>query len=195
MATRRSWLSTAAALTLACTGVTEPETPGLNDVAVGVGLSMDQVALGDTVEIAVSVTNLTTRRLLYSTSACPITIEFISGSDPPAFLTPPGCILRQEAHELGPREQKSTTFFFDGTAWRQSGSFELSVGSYDVVATVGGVSWSGSATGELQLLPRTPRAAAHRRRRRITMRLAPTLTTFAPVKRLAVGEPSPTSER
>ncbi len=134
--------------------------PTPTDISVEVLLSNDTLADGDTITIDVVITNLTKDEILWSGSACPLNVELNGGAVPqPARLTALACIALYVPHILGPGEQETFTFPFDGMAWQAPSPLgpetwvELSPGTYEVLAEIlGPKDWSSEPV-TLEILP------------------------------------------
>jgi hypothetical protein len=117
---------------------TEPPLAVAGQLSVSLSASSAILEPGDTIDIVVRVQNLSSGRLAYSYSACPIAVELLAPSGESAFLDPPGCILRQDVHTLESGELTEVRYRFDGHAWRPSSSeyFRLAPASYQVIASI-----------------------------------------------------------
>lgn len=140
----------------ACSPLIGPES---GDVGVEISLSKSTIAVGDTAEVQVIVTNLTSRRLLYPTGPCPLDIALTDSVGITALLTLPICI-GPAPEALEPNEQRSTLLHFVGRAWvfQSAGSSaytwsELAPGSYGIVASVGDFASFRSSSAKIELIP------------------------------------------
>jgi hypothetical protein len=116
----------------------EPPLAAAGQLSLSVSTSSSILEPGDTIDVMVRVQNLSSDRLAYSYSACPIAVELLAPSGESAFLTPSPCILRQEVHALESGELAEARYRFDGHAWHAYSSeyFRLPPGSYHVIASI-----------------------------------------------------------
>ena len=152
---RRHALVISLALSLAACGGDSPV--GVEALSLDIRLSSATFSPGDTISIAVTVTNLSGRSIKYSNSACPLTVQLVGGgSAQPATLAggPLGCILLLVEHTLGPYESDEHTYRFVGWASTRASPLaadewtELAPGTYQVTAEINDLDPTASAEPE-----------------------------------------------
>ena len=102
---------------LALAGCSDSTGPTIEGIEVTLSLSREEIAVGDTVEIRVLVTNATASELVFVTGVCDILVYFLRSRKVVRQL-PDSCNSISHQHTLGPGESVERVLLFDGTTER-----------------------------------------------------------------------------